>query len=442
MKKLFSFLLAGIFLTTTVFAAGPVKWESSSNDARSSVLYGTADAGDTIVRVKTDADGTVNASLNGWDAGNVTFVPIGASIADYITAATAGDTLQLAAGTYTITASVVINKKLHIRGMGVGITTITSSTDVTQILNPTTQAGTLISDLTISQTGARTGTYTSTGIRCQVDTIISRVQFLDTTTGAANVAVSSINCASDDVTVNIYDCTGVMSGAIGAHLFMRKAGTGTVNMYRCTAVESNGTWADYGNIVSFANAGTINYYSCVFSSATDFIGGVLQNETTAVTSVYDCVLNGSGATAFDVKRTAGTLTLYNTTLVNNKTSGTITYAGTVASGGIKVRGQNSIGDYSTLVLDTDGAITVTQGFHKVDTFDSAASDDLVTINGGVTGMILVLTSTNSNRDVTVKDGSGNLRLAGDFTFSAAENDTLTLIFHGTVWLELSRSDNA
>lgn len=50
------FLLGG---AVTVIAAGPVKWETSSNDAQSIVGYGTSDAGDTIVRIKTDANGVL-----------------------------------------------------------------------------------------------------------------------------------------------------------------------------------------------------------------------------------------------------------------------------------------------------------------------------------------------------------------------------------------------
>jgi hypothetical protein len=61
MKKVILALMIGILLGSaiTAIAAGIVKTEVSTWDAKSFVGYGTADAGDTIVRIKTTADGTL-----------------------------------------------------------------------------------------------------------------------------------------------------------------------------------------------------------------------------------------------------------------------------------------------------------------------------------------------------------------------------------------------
>ena len=91
-----------------------------------------------------------------WVTGNVIYVPIGGSIADAITAATAGDTLQLAAGEYTIASIVSIGTKVHLKGQGQGITTILMTAD-DNMIQPNA-AGLRISDMTIKATGARTGT--------------------------------------------------------------------------------------------------------------------------------------------------------------------------------------------------------------------------------------------------------------------------------------------
>lgn len=65
MKKfILGFILGAMLAGAAVaIAAGATKWEYSSNDAQSVVGYGTADAGDTIVRIKTDANG--NLYING-----------------------------------------------------------------------------------------------------------------------------------------------------------------------------------------------------------------------------------------------------------------------------------------------------------------------------------------------------------------------------------------
>jgi len=67
---------------------------------------------------------------------------------------------------------------------------------------------------------------------------------------------------------------------------------------------------------------------------------------------------------------------------------------------------------SELTLDTDGAITVTQMRHKVDTFEGAASDDLVTINGGGTVNLIILRAEADARTIVVKHGSDNIWLQG------------------------------
>lgn len=102
----------------------------------------------------------------------------------------------------------------------------------------------------------------------------------------------------------------------------------------------------------------------------------------------------------------------------------------------------SHGSPTELTIDASGIITVTKGYHRVDTFADAATDDLVTINDGVDGELLVLRAENDARTVVLKDGGGNLALAGDFSLDNV-HDTISLIYDATLalWLETSRSDN-
>ncbi len=99
------------------------------------------------------------------------------------------------------------------------------------------------------------------------------------------------------------------------------------------------------------------------------------------------------------------------------------------------------GDSTTQVID-GGVITLTRfGLITVDTEGAAATDDLDTINGSIYGAVIVLRQAADTRDVTVKDGTGNLSLAGDCAFTDAD-DTITLVGTGTGWLEMCRSNNA
>lgn len=92
-----------------------------------------------------------------------------------------------------------------------------------------------------------------------------------------------------------------------------------------------------------------------------------------------------------------------------------------------------------------GVITVPNSRYPimlpVDTEAAAATDDLDTINGGFEGQIITLFCPSSSRDVTFKDGTGNLNLAGDFT-STNGADRIVLQKQAVTWYEISRSDNA
>ena len=84
---------------------------------------------------------------------------------------------------------------------------------------------------------------------------------------------------------------------------------------------------------------------------------------------------------------------------------------------------------------------------RVDTEGAAATDDLVTINGGVDGQIITLNTFANARDVVVKhsaSGAGTIRLNGaaDFTLDVAA-DRLVLQYDGvlTQWCEIGRGNN-
>jgi hypothetical protein len=99
----------------------------------------------------------------------------------------------------------------------------------------------------------------------------------------------------------------------------------------------------------------------------------------------------------------------------------------------------------TLTIAT-GVLTINPFMHSryfLETEGAAATDDLdtITATGAAAGDVLVLHTNSSARDVVCKDATGNLRLAGDFTLSNPD-DRIMLMYNGTNWCEMSRSDNS
>jgi len=86
---------------------------------------------------------------------------------------------------------------------------------------------------------------------------------------------------------------------------------------------------------------------------------------------------------------------------------------------------------SELTIAT-GVITVTQGYHDVDTEADAATDDLDTIGGGAEGMVIFLRAENTARTVVLKNGTGNLVLGNNISLDDT-NKHVALIRDGTNW---------
>jgi hypothetical protein len=103
------------------------------------------------------------------------------------------------------------------------------------------------------------------------------------------------------------------------------------------------------------------------------------------------------------------------------------------------------GNSPTITINS-GAITVAYSASimpvTVDTESAAATDDLNTITptNPCIGQLLILRIASNARNVVLKDNTGNIGLSGDFTMNSTA-DRLTLIWNGSGWNEISRSDN-
>lgn len=90
-----------------------------------------------------------------------------------------------------------------------------------------------------------------------------------------------------------------------------------------------------------------------------------------------------------------------------------------------------------------GVIKVIQAFHTVDTEEDAGSDDLVMINGGSIGRIIILRAENDARTVVVKHGTGNIWLKGkaDISLDDLEDGLILIYTAGSKWIDLGVGGN-
>lgn len=117
----------------------------------------------------------------------------------------------------------------------------------------------------------------------------------------------------------------------------------------------------------------------------------------------------------------------------------------VNSGGTSVRLGGSLGvaqPAPTELTIASGAITLTQGFHRIDTEADASSDNLDTINGGVTNAIYLLRPENAARTVVVRSGAGNIRTMNGVSISLSGlNDSVLLWYDGSTYNVINNINN-
>jgi hypothetical protein len=123
---------------------------------------------------------------------------------------------------------------------------------------------------------------------------------------------------------------------------------------------------------------------------------------------------------------------------------TLEVEGVISSQGANLTLKDNSGSNITAASQSEGKITVTHNYHQVihnESGTDTADVRLIDIDGGVDGAILVLKQQSNDKDIKLIDNTGNLRLNGDFQMTTG-NDTITLIYSGSHWFEISRSDNA
>ncbi len=97
-------------------------------------------------------------------------------------------------------------------------------------------------------------------------------------------------------------------------------------------------------------------------------------------------------------------------------------------------------DWSQLTI-ASGVVAAAGPLHTIETQGAAASDDLDTITPQVgAGEFLVIKCANASHVVTVKHGTGNIKLGGSVDFALDDaNKALILIKQGSYWQEVGRA---
>ena len=281
---------------------------------------------------------------------------------------------------------------------------ITSSTNGDNIILCNTVLNTRTGGIVCGASGSLSATVANNVIRNVIGTSASTIRGIDS---GAGTALQTFMCTGNRIDGVFNSGTGA---AVGINVVLNATFsdvlTATVSHNSIEDVEDTGLFIqDYTGLIS-----NNVFKSCNISGVTTQ-GAIFVN---GVTNVGKTVIYGNTCDP--------TTNMWPTT---GGGSWATVAARTIATGVL------------TVMLNTGTVLVATEA--------AAATDDLDTINGLQDGSITTFRAVNSARDVVFKDGTGNMKLNGDFTLNNVE-DTITLravtTGAGTTTLyELSRSDN-
>jgi len=348
---------------------------------------------------------------------NIIYCPIGGDIETYIAAATAGDTIVLAAGTYTITDDIDIAQSINVVGQGVGVTTIACTTASKKVFDISASA-VRIADLSIDVTADISSGIIVTGV---AGTVLSGVVLENLDIDLNSAAGVQLGIKSFDASLTIRNSTvnATSSDSYARAISVENAATAeavtTVNIYNVDSV-GTGSGGDntYGILVLDSSATNDITANCYDSRFTAVKTGANEGRAIAVVggdaigNFYNCIANGSDADVFE--STSGGLTLYDTTLVNGTTSGTITYGGTV------VTSKLSTGGVFTPEVAGISPVAMHKGGVSTQVIEDTDMDDNDVMDTGITsgyGLLIVSCTTDGTSGVfrienqTIVDVSSN-----------------------------------
>lgn len=174
----------------------------------------------------------------------------------------------------------------------------------------------------------------------------------------------------------------------------------------------------------------------ITASALTFKNSRLHGTKVYTTSATSALISGcdvtSGVPSIVFSGSAGTVVADQYALAQLQAAGS-----TITNG---IWGSRSILTRGLALTVATGVVTATHSRHTI-TGEGGAADDLVTISGTVDGQQLILSPSSDSVTITVKNGTGNIFLAGsDFAMDNLK-DRLLLISDGTNLYEIGRGNN-
>ena len=261
-----------------------------------------------------------------WKGGNVTYVPLSGTLSTYVTNASAGDVLVLAAGTYNLGSSgITLTKSLTIRGQGSGATILTGS-------------------------GTATVTNNSTAIRLYDIGILNSSGYSVYDSGTSgnttlnNVSLSSVSMPTlyvggSSPVLNLHNVQVFSASGVGIQVVT--GANGILNMVdvQVNTTSSQAMWN--GSATT-----TINALNCSFIS-TGY--GVYNSGSGSVITLTNCYVKGSTDT---FQSGTAVIIINGSVLANGTTTGTLSTQGTFYTSNLNLS--------SNVILTTDGANILAQ----------------------------------------------------------------------------------
>ena len=313
-------------------------------------------------------DGYIN-----WDAGNVWYVPLTGDIETYIASATSGDTLVLAAGTYTITSDITVAKSINIVGQGIGHTIINATTaigDFFDISDGSYNVRLADFSMTSNSTGGNEAVYTEQMANLTLENISINYVASASSAGQINVGQVSGKVILRNV-VSVSTSTAGANNSGGIYVWADDANT-IVEMYDCH-FEGTGKGGSFLGYFQEWGSGSVTVYGYDTTFALTEVGAAGASYAIGIDgpdvtcNFTRCSFDGyTNSGDYDIENYDGTCNLTDCVLVNNSTNGTITYLGTVGTKDLLLENGALIANKQNTDIDA--------GTETVDTFADTAGD--------------------------------------------------------------------